>query len=106
MTTIQQGIDQYVAALQAKYDATWPEGPNAGAAVFATRVGKRYVKVVRDEPRTGGASVEAFVDPETGNVFKPDGWTRPAKGVRYNLATPEGLANLLAAVAGPMYLYR
>ena len=30
-------------------------------------------------------SVHAFIDRETGDVYKPAGWAKPAKHVRYNL---------------------
>ena len=37
----------------------------------------------RNEYRDG--SVHAFIDRETGDVYKPAGWAKPAKHVRYNL---------------------
>jgi len=32
--------------------------------------------------KTKERSIVAFIDPNTGDVYKPEGWTRPAKHVR------------------------
>ena len=61
---------------------------------FAAYKGRKYIKIVMRqfddmgpnpsyEYRNG--SVHAFIDRETGDVYKPAGWAKPAKHVRYNL---------------------
>jgi len=59
---------------------------------FKVKTGKRYYKIVqmefdtfqnRNEYREG--SVHAFVDRNTGEVFKPASWAAPAKHVRYDM---------------------
>ncbi len=35
--------------------------------------------------------VEAFIDRQTGDIYKPAGWNKPAKGARYNLLDEESL---------------
>ena len=54
--------------------------------------GRKYIKIIqqdydtfqdRNEYRDG--SVHAFVDKETGQVYKPASWKSPAKHVRYDL---------------------
>lgn len=56
---------------------------------FTTVMGKKYTKVVRQHTKFEDAtkaqrSVFCFLDADN-NVYKPAAWTRPAKGVRYNL---------------------
>ena len=53
--------------------------------------GKKYLKVVREEydernDRWRDTTVHAFVDKETGEVYKPASWKAPAKHVRFNLS--------------------
>lgn len=45
--------------------------------------GKKYHKLIMTSH--GNRSVHAFVDKNTGEVYKPATWKAPAKGVRYNL---------------------
>jgi hypothetical protein len=40
----------------------------------------------------GGACAYCFVDLTTGDILKPGGWDRPAKGVRGNILGAEPLA--------------
>jgi len=54
--------------------------------------GKKYFKVVAEEFDTfqdrnvwRDTTVHAFVDKVTGEVYKPAGWAKPAKHVRYDL---------------------
>ena len=54
--------------------------------------GKKYFKVVREtfdefqgRNKWRDTTVHAFVDKETGEVYKPASWKAPAKYVRFNL---------------------
>lgn len=51
---------------------------------YEVETGRKYHKIVRLEA-CGGRSVHAFVDRETGYVYKPASWRSPAKGIRYSL---------------------
>ncbi len=58
------------------------------------RPGGRYIRVVSrilDGPPGG---VHAFVEKATGDVLKPDGWRRPAKGVRLRLLADDAPARV------------
>lgn len=44
---------------------------------------RKYYKIVKNQ--SGSNSVHAFVDKETGAVYKPASWRAPAKGARFNL---------------------
>jgi DNA polymerase III delta prime subunit len=45
--------------------------------------GKKYAKIIHLSH--GQRSAHAFVDLNTGDVYKSSSWSAPAKGVRYNL---------------------
>ena len=68
------------------------ENGTANLYKFDYQVGKKYIKVFnlqydtfqnRNEYRAG--SVTAFIDKNTGEVYKPASWKSPAKHVRYDL---------------------
>ena len=56
------------------------------------KVGKKFIKVFnlqfdtfRDRNEYGAGSVTAFIDKNTGEVYKPASWKSPAKNVRFDL---------------------
>ena len=58
--------------------------------------GKKYIKVVREEydernDRWRDTTVHAFVDRETGEVYKPASWKSPAKHVRFNFCNKKDM---------------
>ena len=71
------------------------ENGTANLLKFEVRVGRKYYKIVQSEFETWNgskyyqqyrdSSVHSFVDKETGEVFKPASWNRPAKHVRYDM---------------------
>jgi len=71
----------------------------------------KYVRVWQDnvnpEGIASGRSVHAFFDPTTGDVYKSEGWRKPAKGIRYNLLDDASFDSLIDK-CGPTsgYLYR
>ena len=61
---------------------------------YVIHKGRKYLKIVQQQFDDMGpnpsmkyrdGSVHAFIDRETGDVYKPAGWAKPAKHVRYNL---------------------
>ena len=61
--------------------------------------GKKYLKVVREEydetnDRWRDTTVHAFINTETGEVYKPASWKAPAKHVRFNLSKDLDRQNL------------
>jgi len=69
---------------------------------FVFTKGRRFWKIVRQES-TGGKSVYAFIDHQSGDVLKAAGWNAPAKHARSNVfdndyglsaAGPYGMAYL------------
>lgn len=57
-------------------------GPDAE---FFFRTGKRYYKLIMRDSG-GQKSVHAFIDRETGDVYKPASWKGPVKDARYCIA--------------------
>ena len=72
---------------------------------FSVEPGRKYYKVTQAFGDRGTRSVHSFVDKETLDVYKPAGWKRPAKGVRYNLYKDMALLEKVADPYGS-YLYR
>ena len=102
----QQSIDSYKRNIReqrfpenTKYyqeRLTEIENGTANLYKFDYQVGKKYIKVFNlqyEEPneyynRKGGyreGSVTAFIDKNTGEVYKPASWKSPAKNVRFDL---------------------
>ena len=59
---------------------------------FRIQPGKKYLKIIAQEFDTYNdineyrdGSVHAFVDKQTGQIYKPASWRAPAKHVRYDL---------------------
>ena len=50
---------------------------------FYPETGRKYHKIIMNA--NGSRSVHAFVDKQTGQVYKSASWKAPAKGVRYDL---------------------
>ena len=70
--------EQLVTCLQDDYDRRYPDSSNP--VRFEVDSGRKYLKINQID---GG--VHAFVNKETGEVFKPASWKAPAKHVRYDL---------------------
>lgn len=55
-----------------------------GVVVTFSR-GDRYARIILNYGTGLHRSVHSFVDLETGDILKADGWERPAKGARGNI---------------------
>ena len=67
-----------VDALEADYKRQYPN--SSDPVRFSIESGRKYWKIMQNH---GG--VHAFIDKNTGEVYKPASWRGPAKGVRYDL---------------------
>ena len=80
--TLDQKIEKwvyfYMRALEDNYTSRYPD--SSSPVTFRLEVGRKYLKVVQND---GG--VHAFVDRNTGEVYKPASWKSPAKHVRFDL---------------------
>lgn len=67
----------FVELLNAKFEVV--HGRNYGVVG-----GNKFDKITVQNAESGKAeSVHAFIEKETGHVYKAAGWAQPAKGVRY-----------------------
>ena len=81
------------------------ENGTANLMKFKVYSGKRYYKIVQQEFETweksrnygkyADGSVHAFVDKETGDVYKPASWKAPAKHIRFTFQNVDHLKFLL-----------
>ena len=81
------------------------ENGTANLMWFKVYSGKRYYKIVQQEFETWekskyygqyrDGSVHAFVDKETGDVYKPASWAAPAKHIRFTFQDVNHLKFLL-----------
>ena len=67
-----------VDALEADYNKSYPN--SSDPVKFETKIGRKYIKINQNH---GG--VHAFIDKNTGEVYKPASWRAPAKHVRYDM---------------------
>jgi len=83
---VEQGVKKYVKMLQDTTEKTFKKQyPNVGIPTLKYQKGRRYYKVVREEASGAGKSVVAFVDKETGDIYKAANWKAPAKHSRGNV---------------------
>ena len=84
---IEKWIYYYCGALEENYKQKYPN--SSCRKEFKMQLGRRYWKILHWDFDSDGVhyseSVHAFVDRNTGEVYKPAGWKSPAKIVRYDL---------------------
>jgi hypothetical protein len=105
--TLDQKIEKWVwqlcRSLEQNYQSKYPNRviPDVVRVKFRMESGRKYWKIIqqdydtfrdRNEYRDGG--VHAFVDKNTGEVYKPASWKSPAKIVRYDLRLIKDRLNL------------
>ena len=114
--TITENYFQYhVRTLKGNLSGNYPEyakeqldaieNGTANLMKFKVYSGKKYYKIVQQEFETWSgskyfnqyrdSSVHSFVDKETGEVYKPAGWAKPAKHVRFDMRDVKQLRFLL-----------
>lgn len=71
--------------------------------VIEPSFGKKYVKLVRTD-NVGSRSAEAFVNLETGDIFKAASWAAPAKHARGNIYKDDNGMSAVDAAGFVRYL--
>ena len=107
--------DYHIRTLKGNLSGNYPEyareqldaieNGTANLMKFVVKTGKKYYKIVQQEFETWeksayygqyrDGSVHAFVDKQTGQVYKPAGWAKPAKHVRFDMRDERQLKFLL-----------
>jgi len=88
--TLMERIERLCEALTANYMAQYPttSGYSPDPMTFGVDPddrGRRFVRIVMARGNGTGQSVHAFVEIATGDLYKAEGWKKPAKHVRGNL---------------------
>jgi hypothetical protein len=78
-------IEAFVNELNKK----WPKTPFGSSFMFI--FGKKYYKICRTRDGIKPESSYAFVDIDTGDLYKSASWTKPARHVRGNINDSSGL---------------
>ena len=76
MKTIQERVLEWTNELCVHLQADYDRNAYSGRYTFEFQTGRKYHKIIADN------SVHAFVDKNTGEVYKPASWRAPAKHVR------------------------
>ena len=83
--TIQLNVRKYALMLCDALELDFKtHHPNSDPYKFYIESGRKYHKLIM-ETNSQSASVHAFVDKKTGEVYKPASYKAPAKGVRYQI---------------------
>ena len=85
---IEKWVWHYCRSLEQNYQQSYPN--SSSDKTFKMKLGKKYWKIVQSDIDANGkewsGGVHAFVDKNTGEVYKPASWKSPAKHVRYDLS--------------------
>lgn len=93
----QKQIDDY-------YAANFPNSKTKPTLHYSD--GEKYIRVTKVEPGQKTGSAHSFIDKATGDVLKPDGFKRPAKGARGNIFTGDFGVNEHGANYSAAYMKR
>ena len=89
--TLSQKVEKWVwrlcRSLEENYKLNYPN--SSSNKTFKMKFGKKYIKIIQSDIDANGkewsGGVHAFVDKNTGEVYKPASYKSPAKGVRYDM---------------------
>jgi len=97
-----QVLRSFIEDSQKKIDADESKYQYSQHTKLETMSGAKYIRIVAVNQANSGKSAWAFVDKETGDVFKPASWKVPAKHARANIFKPNTWSSVTAY--GPAYL--
>jgi len=81
-TQVHDYVLQLADRLQLNYNSRYGDSSAVNDTHFEVDSGRKYYRIWLIDPQK---SIHAFINKETGDVFKPAGYNKPAKHVRYNL---------------------
>ena len=84
---IEKWVYEYCGSLEENFKQQYPN--SSRSKEYKMQLGKKYWKVIMSDIDANGkewsGGVHAFVDRNTGQVYKPASYKSPAKHVRYDL---------------------
>lgn len=104
-TDFDTALDKFLAGAKKKIVEHYNQHfPNLTPDQLKAVPGKKYVKIVQTGADGERGSAWAFIDKETGDIFKPAGWNKPAKHARGNILKDKNFALDKITAYGPQYL--
>ena len=102
---LESYVQQLNATAVADYEKNYKNLLEVETPSYRILEGPRWVKILNERHTKDGkllsSSMFAFIDPQTGDIYKPAGWKAPAKGIRGNIFNDK-----LPLDAGQLYRYR
>ena len=93
---VEKWTYQLCKSLEENYQQSYPN--SSSDKTFKMELGRKYWKIVQKDIDANGkewsGGVHAFVDRNTGQVYKPASYKSPAKHVRYDLRIINNRAQL------------
>ena len=93
---IEKWVYEYCGSLEENFKQQYPN--SSRSKEYKMQLGKKYWKVVQSDIDANGkewaGGVHAFVDRNTGEVYKPASYKSPAKHVRYDMRLIKDRINL------------
>ena len=94
---VEKWTYQLCKSLEENYQQSYPN--SSSDKTFKMKLGKKYWKISMWDVESDGVhfssgGVHAFVDKNTGEVYKPASYKSPAKHVRYDMRLIKDRANL------------
>ena len=94
---IEKWVYEYCGSLEENYQQQYPNSRRSKE--FKMQLGRKYWKISMWDVASDGVNfrtegVHAFVDRNTGQVYKPASYKSPAKHVRYDMRLIKDRANL------------
>ena len=94
---IEKWVYEYCGSLEENFKQQYPN--SSRSKEFKMQLGRKYWKISMWDVASDGVNfrtegVHAFVDRNTGQVYKPASYKSPAKHVRYDLRLIKDRANL------------
>ena len=94
---IEKWVYEYCGSLEENFKQQYPN--SSRSKEFKMQLGRKYWKISMWDVASDGVNfrtegVHAFVDKNTGEVYKPASYKSPAKHVRYDMRLIKDRANL------------
>ena len=94
---IEKWVYEYCGSLEENFKQQYPN--SSRSKEFKMQLGRKYWKISMWDVASDGVNfrtegVHAFVDKNTGQVYKPASYKSPAKHVRYDMRLIKDRANL------------
>ena len=96
-----EAIEEFIKEWEKRVKPNWErEFTNLEFKPLSIKKGRKYAKIIQE------SHVVAFIDMKTGDIFKPAGWSKPAKHARGNIFSKEGGFEAVYGIEGGHFFVR